>query len=282
MRELAWSMTVASAPGGRRALQAIRAFFSGRIPQLWRLPGWVALSCLWGLGSGWAAQTEAAAGSVPSLPQTAPFSIEARVQACVGCHGKEGRATPDGYFPRIAGKPEEYLYQQLLHFREGRRRYALMTGLLDTLSDDYLREIARYFAGLSLPYPPPAPGVVPGEVWQRGEKLVRLGDATRQIPACVQCHGERLTGVQPATPGLLGLSRDYVNGQLGAWKNGQRRSLSPDCMADIASRLTTADVGAVSAWLAAQPVPSPAQAANTLPARALPLKCGAWRGVAGR
>ena len=52
--------------------------------------------------------------------------MEQRMQACVACHGKEGRATSTGYFPRIAGKPAGYLYNQLVNFREGRRKNATM------------------------------------------------------------------------------------------------------------------------------------------------------------
>ena len=40
-------------------------------------------------------------------------SIEARVQGCVTCHGQSGQGTSNGYFPRIAGKPAGYLYNQL-------------------------------------------------------------------------------------------------------------------------------------------------------------------------
>ena len=36
---------------------------------------------------------------------TVPASMASRVLACTACHGKEGRATAEGYFPRIAGKP---------------------------------------------------------------------------------------------------------------------------------------------------------------------------------
>ena len=32
-------------------------------------------------------------------------TIAQRTLACTSCHGKEGRAGPDGYDPRIAGKP---------------------------------------------------------------------------------------------------------------------------------------------------------------------------------
>ena len=45
--------------------------------------------------------------------------MEARVQGCVTCHGQSGQGTHSGYFPRIAGKPAGYLYNQLVAFRDG-------------------------------------------------------------------------------------------------------------------------------------------------------------------
>jgi cytochrome c553 len=204
-----------------------------------------------------------------------PFqdTMAQRTLACTACHGKEGRAGPDGYYPRIAGKPAGYLYKQLLNFREGRRQYSLMTHLVDPLSDAYLMEIAQYFAALDLPYPAPlATGAAPAEL-QRGEALVRQGDAARRIPACVQCHGQALTGVAPDTPGLLGLPRDYINAQLGAWKTGLRRAHAPDCMAQIAQELSLDDVAAVSSWLATQPLPANSKATDRLP-RPPPVNCG--------
>jgi cytochrome c553 len=182
-----------------------------------------------------------------------------RTLACTACHGSEGRAGPDGYYPRIAGKPAGYLYNQLLNFREGRRHYGLMAGLLDTLSDAYLYEMATYFARLDLPYPPPQAARAPAGVLQRGRELALQGDGERRIPACAACHGKALTGVAPNTPGLLGLSRDYLNAQLGAWRTGQRRALPPDCMAEIARRLAPEDLSAVTAWLAAEPLPADAK-----------------------
>ncbi|WP_431733173.1 c-type cytochrome [Hylemonella gracilis] len=196
-----------------------------------------------------------------------------RMQACTACHGEQGRAAPDGYYPRLAGKPVGYLYNQLRNFREGRRNYQLMTQLLAPLNDGYLLEIAEHFAALELPYPAPARVIASAQTLQRGEQLALRGDATRQLPACATCHGAALTGVLPATPGLLGLPRDYLNAQLGAWRNGQRKAQAPDCMADIALALAPDDVAAVSAWLATRPVPVPARAATASPARS-PLACG--------
>jgi len=200
-------------------------------------------------------------------------SMAQRVQACTGCHGAQGRAASDGYYPRIAGKPAGYLYNQLVSFRDGRRHYALMTNLLAPLSDDYLREIAAHFASLDIPYPPPQPANTGVDSLSRGEALVLRGDAALKIPACVQCHGAALMGVAPAIPALIGMPRDYLNAQLGAWRTGNRHANAPDCMAQVAQRLAPADISALSQWLAAQPVPTGAKPAAALP-DALPLACG--------
>jgi hypothetical protein len=207
-------------------------------------------------------------------------SMAQRTLACTGCHGPQGKSGPDGYYPRLAGKPAGYLYNQLRNFLEGRRHYALMEGLLAPLSDAYLREIASYFSGLEIPYAPPGAQSKLPEVLGRGEALVHRGDPSLQIPACVQCHGLALTGVQPSTPGLLGLPRDYLNAQLGGWQTGQRKARAPDCMAGIAKRLSDADVHAVTTWLASQTVPLPANPAAYRPrpqAGSTQIECGSDR-----
>ena len=197
-------------------------------------------------------------------------SMAQRSLACTHCHGVQGRAAPDGYYPRIAGKPAGYLYNQLLHFREGRRHYGAMTQLLDPLSEIYLMEIAQYFAALQLPYPPPVPSRASKAVLERGRQLVREGDAARQVPACAACHGQQLTGVLPQVPGLLGLPRDYLNAQLGAWRTGKRRAHAPDCMATVAKALDIQDIEAVSSWLAAQPMPADSRPVAAAPPRSDP------------
>lgn len=215
-----------------------------------------------------------AGAATPAPPATVPDTIEQRVAACIACHGREGATTNAGYFPRLAGKPAGYLFNQLVSFREGRRFNTDMAYMVQHLSDAYLREMAEYFAGLQLPYPPVSPvSDATPEQLQRGSQLVREGDAARGIPACVQCHGAALTGVQPAIPGLLGLPRLYVSSQLGAWLTNERHAMAPDCMADIGRRMSTADINAVASWLAVQPMPADTRPAAALPAP-LPVKCG--------
>ena len=201
-----------------------------------------------------------------------------RTRTCTACHGDQGRAGPDGYYPRLAGKPAGYLHNQLRNFAQGRRHYELMARLVDPLTDAYMGEMAQYFADLKLPYPAPtANNAITPERLAKGQQLVTQGDATRGLPACTQCHGARLTGMKPNVPGLLGLPLDYLNAQLGAWQTGQRRAHAPDCMAEIVKRMPAQDLIAVSSWLARQPLPADTRPADGPPAGpALPeaLRCG--------
>lgn len=215
-------------------------------------------------------------GAADATGTAVPDTIAQRVLACVACHGKEGRAASDGYYPRIAGKPAGYLYNQLVNFRNGKRLYPVMNAMLENMSDAYLREIAQYFADQHPPYPAPQPPQVGPDQLERGRRLVYDGDRSKAIPACIACHGQRMTGVLPVIPGLIGLPRDYLLGQIGAWKIGTRHAAAPDCMAQVVQKLSGEDIGAVTAWLAVQPAPSDP---SPLPASSvkLPLECGSLK-----
>jgi cytochrome c553 len=203
----------------------------------------------------------------------APDTIAARVLACASCHGAQGEGTSDVYFPRLAGKPAGYLYNQLLAFKAGRRRYPPMNYLLEFLPDAYLKEIAEYFASLRPPFPPPAVPTVSKEILARGESLVKNGDAASGVPACARCHNPGFTGMEPAIPGLLGLRAAYISAQLGGWRYGTRTAAAPDCMQIVASLLTEDDVKAVAAYLSSLPAPADPSFApkGSLP---MPLACG--------
>src|SRR5688500_19337806 len=97
----------------------------------------------------------APAVAVDVSPVDAPDTMAERVKACTTCHGPEDKAGRDAYYPRLAGKPEGYLFNQLRDFRDGRRYYRPMTLLLANVSDEYLREMAAYFLGIKQSYQPP-------------------------------------------------------------------------------------------------------------------------------
>jgi cytochrome c553 len=219
------------------------------------------------------------AGGIPRshgagpIPASVPDTMAQRLLACAACHGKNGEgAKKSETYPRLAGKADGYLYNQLLNFRDGRRKYPAMNYLLGYLSDDYLREIAQYYSHLKTPYPPPVSGAS-GAVFARGEGLVTKGDAARNLPACSECHGKALTGTAPFIPGLVGLSPSYIAQQMGAWQARNRHAGEPDCMAKVASLLSPEEISAVTVWLAAQPAPTGAAPSAGI-ALKLPMDCG--------
>lgn len=196
------------------------------------------------------------------------------MKACVVCHGPENKVGRDGYYPRIAGKPQGYLFNQLRNFRDGKRYYRPMALLLTNVSDQYLLDMAAYFSTLKQPFPSPERTASSPDEIRLALKLVNQGDPARKIPACVECHGKELMGTVPFIPGLLGLPRVYMIAQLGAWQSGGvLRGQTTHCMSEIAKQLTTHETNALAAWLAAQPVPE-----NTGPAAALSVemvrRCG--------
>src|SRR5690606_21683075 len=158
------------------------------------------------------------------------------------------------------GKPAGYLFNQLRNFRDGRRYYQPMAILLENLTDEYLQEVAAYFAAQPYNSPLPRPHPLPSATVQEIQVLVDSGDATRDLPACSACHGADLMGVKPFIPGLLGLPSAYLAAQFGGWRNGGvMRGQVPNCMSEIARKLSQEEVNALALWL-------PAQAASGEPA----------------
>lgn len=220
-----------------------------------------------------------ALGCLQSAPVTAqeaekaPDTMAARVLACASCHGDKGQGTNDDYIPRLAGKPAGYLYNQLIAFRTGRRKFPPMNYLLEFLPDAYLKAMSEYFASQQPPFPAPATPTVSNAILTRGEMLTTKGDPAHEIPACANCHGPSFTGMEPAIPGLLGLRPNYISAQLGAWRYGTRTAIVPDYMQIVAGHLTEYDVKAVAAWLSSRQAPS-----NPAPvprgSLSMPLSCG--------
>src|ERR1700751_3767804 len=138
-----------------------------------RVPAWIPLSLVLMMFGGASAET----------PDSQLDTLQQRVKPCTSCHGNEGRATREGYFPRIAGKPAGYLFNQLLNFREGRRHFPMMTYVAQYQTDDYLRELADYFGALRVPYTPPHPPTAAAVVLERGRQLVMEGDKALDVPA---------------------------------------------------------------------------------------------------
>ena len=204
-------------------------------------------------------------------------TLEQRLLACSGCHGKQGEGSRQNeYYPRIAGKPARYLFRQLVNFREGKRTNPQMIYFTRYLSDEYLMEIATFYSKQKPPFPTPIQPAATKQQLSRGEALVRQGDKAKGIPACAACHGSALRECNRAFRASIGLYPDYIVSQMGAWQTGIRHATEPDCMAKIAAKLNGVDVSSVAAYLAYQPgtpstIPEPESRQN------LPLACGSQK-----
>ena len=219
------------------------------------------------------AQTDALKPDVQANVPPFEDSIAQRMQACATCHGEKGGGIASSAFPRLAGQPADYLSAQMRAFREGVRTYAPMNFLMSRQSDAYFAEIATWFSTQQ-----PDPRVIDARrampfdrnVADIGKQLTAQGRLDAGLPACAACHGEKLSGMLPATPAIAGLPRDFLIEQLGSWSNGTHRSPAPNCMARVASLMSGADIIAAATWLSLQqPEGPPAR-----PTGKLPLECG--------
>ena len=71
--------------------------------------------------------------------------IAGKIELCISCHGESGLPiAPD--IPIIAGQEFYYLYVQLKDFKSGLRSNPVMSGIVQGLAKDQLRELAQYFS----------------------------------------------------------------------------------------------------------------------------------------
>ncbi len=176
-----------------------------------------------------AATTEAAAAPAPPAddpPAVAgdPQRGQEKSAVCAACHGLDGNSA-DAINPKLAGQHELYIYRQLKQFKSGGRENAIMLGFASLLTHQDMRDIGAWYASQRV-----LPGVAnDGKVregedltWaELGRRLYQAGDAERQIPACMACHGPTGRGNPgSAYPALAGQHADYTRAKLTEFRDG--------------------------------------------------------------
>jgi cytochrome c553 len=169
-------------------------------------------------------------------------------QACAACHKLDGAGDTSGAFPRLTGQAAFYLYKQLKDYQAGLRDSQIMGPIAKRLSEEEMQDVSGYYASASAPFAPPSPG--DGRLIQRGGVLSAVGSAEKNVPACVNCHGQSGAGLPPSFPYLAGQFARYTRDQLAAWKDGSRRNDPLNVMRDIAARLNADDLAAVAEYFA--------------------------------
>lgn len=167
-----------------------------------------------------------------------------KAAVCAACHGTDGNSLSDA-FPKLAGQHEGYIVKQLMEFKSGARQNALMAPMVANLTEQDMADLGAYYASQKT-----APGAVSEELVAAGEQIYRGGNKETGVPACMACHGPNGSGVPAANwPKLSGQYSSYVEAQLHAFANGDRNNDSNGMMRDIASKMSEAEIKAVSAYV---------------------------------
>ncbi|HKE95725.1 MAG TPA: c-type cytochrome [Povalibacter sp.] len=67
-------------------------------------------------------------------------------QNCVQCHGANGAKTMSGEFPVLAGQYADYLVQALRDYKSGKRKNAVMAGMISQVDEKDFEAIAEFFS----------------------------------------------------------------------------------------------------------------------------------------
>ncbi len=141
------------------------------------------------------------------------------------------------------------LHRQLDGIAEAARRTGaetwVMAPMVANLSEQDMADLAAYFASKKM-----APGAVSEELVKQGEQIYRAGNKETGVPACMACHGPNGNGVPAAKwPKLSSQYSTYVEAQLHAFAKGERANDPNSMMRDIASKMSEAEIKAVSAYV---------------------------------
>jgi cytochrome c553 len=69
----------------------------------------------------------------------------AAAQVCTTCHGTDGQPVLPEY-PNLAGQHADYLVQSLHDYKSGKRKNAIMGGIVGALTDQDIAAIAAFYA----------------------------------------------------------------------------------------------------------------------------------------
>ena len=167
-------------------------------------------------------------------------TIEEKAAVCAACHGENG-VPPEQAFPVpvIWGQNLGYLFFQLRDFKSGARKNDVMSPIAEALPREDLMPLAQYFSKkpwpkLQQPHPP--------------ADVAALAQRANTSVVCTSCHQDGFIG-EGTQPRLAGQERAYLERTMTQFQSGARGN-NPG-MTDLMKSLTTQDVSALAAWLAA-------------------------------
>lgn len=144
-------------------------------------------------------------------------------QACVECHGLDGVSVkPD--VPHLASQHADYLYAQLLAYKDGARKKAQMRRSIKAFNDDALRSVAAYYFNLDLPQTAGPQQAVGSEARSTSADDVNPEEAGKAAATgCASCHGKDGNSALPGMPSLAGQNLEYLVNAMQAYREAIRK-----------------------------------------------------------
>jgi cytochrome c553 len=151
---------------------------------------------------------------------------------CEGCHGPKG-VSGNPLVPSLAGQDSAYLASAMQAYKRGTRSDDTMKGLVASLDDNTMKNLAAYFATQE----PKEPNFrLPLKVDEWAQR-------------CDRCHGANGNSTDPRIPALAAQRVDYLEKVLHDYRLGARKS---SAMAAMSGMLTEHDVENIAAYYTRQ------------------------------
>jgi cytochrome c553 len=183
----------------------------------------------------------AAAASKVAKPDLAAGEAKATA-VCAACHTADGSRGLPAY-PILQGQHAEYLTKQLVEFKEGKRKNAIMTGMAAVLTPEDMRNVSAFYASKKA-----KDGAAKNkDLVAAGERIYRGGIAKKAVAACAGCHSPNGAGIPAQYPRLAGQHADYIKAQMVAFRQGERTNSVQ--MTAIAGNLSDKEIDALADYI---------------------------------
>lgn len=154
-------------------------------------------------------------------------------ETCRGCHGIAGYKNnyPTYKVPKLGGQSQQYIVDALTAYKNGTREHPTMHAQAYSLSDEEMRAIAAYLAGVAS---------IESEV---------AGEPPAAAATCASCHGPNGKAIAPNFPSLAGQHADYLEHALKSYRAKVRANA---IMGGFAANLDDATIEALASFYSSQ------------------------------
>jgi cytochrome c553 len=175
----------------------------------------------------------------PPLHAADTAAGKAKAEVCTGCHGENGISQMEN-IPSLAAQPDLFIQWQLIFFRSGTRKNEQMQPIVETLTNEDVRNLGAYFAAL-----PPKQDKTPDD----NPDLSAKGKQAAAGRRCASCHTDSFAGTKGVAR-IAGQREDYLLKALHDYKSGLRSGGAMAAMADVAYPLSEEEIVALAHYLA--------------------------------